>query len=494
MLRKIAKSQIIAHSWWILSLAGIICITLLVQGGAFSATKISPKVTTIILESYQPVATPTFNYQPLATTVPILALQAKPTSLFLPLRELNSPTATATPTPLPTNTATITPPPMAGFHLVQKGEVLASIAAKYGVTTESLLLANNLDKSASLHVGQNLVIPLDPSKVNVIYHTVKDNDTLLGIAAKYNSSVENITKINPNLTANSLKAGQVLTIPVVFSWQPTPQIMPTPTSIHHIVRGGETPLEIAYKYNIPVDVLLAVNDIADPTLLPVGKELIIPPADGLSLAVPIILHEVAEGDSLLSLAAKYGSSVRDVLMTNPDIVPDSLKKGQIVAIPMVFPQPRPTPRPSNRPAGPRRPAPPPPPAFPDLATQMVYAINIERAAHKLPALKADAGIAAMAVEHAQDMIVRGFFAHVNPDGQTVRARFLAHKVSSSFFVGENIQRNSQPADKTVAVALAWFMGSPPHRNNILHQHFNRVGVGIVQGPGEMYTIVLNFSE
>ncbi len=488
--------KIVTHSWWILSLAGIMCIVLLIQGGAFSAAKIPTRIEpTVIMENPEPLAiSESPHYEPLVTPESFSSLESAPTPSFLPLRGIaqREKSATATSPVLPTFTTTSTPipTPIADFHIVQKGEILASIAAKYGMTTESLLLANNLAKSTDLRVGQRLIIPSDPSKITTIHYTVKNDDTLLSIAAKYNSSVENILHVNPNLTDKSLSPGQVLTVPVVFSQQPTPQIAQMATAVHHIVKSGEAPLSIAYQYNIPVEVLLAVNDITDPMLLQVGRELIIPPPDGLTLGVPVILHEMEKGETLIGLVSKYGSSVRDVLVTNPDLVPDSLKEGQVVAIPVVFPQPLPTRRPSNRPA-PRSPA---PPSAPGLAAQMVQAINVERAAHKLSALKSDDGIAMMAVAHAQDMVVRGFFAHVNPDGQTVRDRFVARKISKSFYVGENIQRNNQPSDKTVEVALAWFMGSPPHRNNILHQHYTRVGVGIVKGAGDTYTIVLDFSE
>ena len=46
-----------------------------------------------------------------------------------------------------------------GAHTVQRGETLASIAAKYGVTVEAIVAANHISNPNLISVGQELVIP-----------------------------------------------------------------------------------------------------------------------------------------------------------------------------------------------------------------------------------------------------------------------------------------------------------------------------------------------
>jgi uncharacterized protein YkwD len=99
----------------------------------------------------------------------------------------------------------------------------------------------------------------------------------------------------------------------------------------------------------------------------------------------------------------------------------------------------------------------------------------------------------VAETHAYDMVNRGYFSHVTPEGETLRTRLQEAGVELHW-VGENIQRNTQPSDRTVATAISWFMGSRAHRNNILHDHYNQVGVGVVEGPPGWYTFVLVFAE
>jgi uncharacterized protein YkwD len=112
----------------------------------------------------------------------------------------------------------------------------------------------------------------------------------------------------------------------------------------------------------------------------------------------------------------------------------------------------------------------------------------------LPPYQIDEEIAQMALDHAQDMVVRGYFGHVTPEGNTLRDRFAKLGLSSTLNVGEDIQRNTRPASETVQFALNWFMNSRPHRANILHSHHNHIGVAIVEGPPGWYTYVLVFAE
>jgi uncharacterized protein YkwD len=250
------------------------------------------------------------------------------------------------------------------------------------------------------------------------------------------------------------------------------------------------PLLIAAEYDIPVELLLAANDITDPTTLQIGRQLLIPPNEGVSQGVPIILYELEANDTLLGIAARFGSSVKDILAVNPDLIPSALQAGQTVAIPVIFPLPRPTPPPA--PAATRAPVPPPVSRV-ELEQQMVAGVNAQREEAGLPAYSVDQELTQLALDHAQDMVVRGYFSHVTLEGLALQDRFEEAGIGA-YNVGEDIQRNTRPASETVQFALNWFMGSRPHRHNILHPNHNRIGVGIVEGPPGWYTYVLVFAE
>lgn len=399
------------------------------------------------------------------------------------------PEATAT----PTSTPTATPTPIFTFHTIQSDETLISIASKYGISTEALLAANNIRDPANLEVGHDLLIPpKDGLRVPVVPHTVSKGDTLLSIAAKYGSSVKKILAANPHLKPDDLPVGKAIAVPVVFTEEkPAPQSGDSDEPTYYTVAEGDTPLAIAQEYDVPVELLLAANEISDPTRLQIGQQLVIPPTEGLTQAVPIILYDLEEGDTLLGLASTFGSSVKDILAVNPNLIPSTLKKGETVAIPVVFAPPRPTPAPRPK----TTPVPiAPPPSLVELEQQMVAAVNVQREAAGLPPYTSDPEISQMALDHAQDMIVRGFFGHVTPEGNTLRDRFAKAGIEDALMVGEDIQRNTRPASETVQFALNWFMNSRPHRANLLHPRHNRIGVGIVEGRPGLYTFVLVFAE
>lgn len=438
-------------------------------------------VVSIILptRTLPPKPTPVVTIEPLDNFVEIAILEMTP-----------APEATATPTDRPTPT----PTPIFVFHPVKSGETLISIAAEYGISTEALLAANNIRDPANLEVGQALLIPpQDGLRVPVVPHTVAAGDSLLSIAAKYGSSVKKILAANPHLKADSkLPVGETIAVPVVFTEpKPVAPVEGSDEPVYYTVAEGDTPLAIAYEYNIPVELLLAANEITDPTLLQVGDQLLIPPSEGLTQGVPIILYDLAEGDTLLGLASKFGSSVKDILAVNPELIPSSLEVGQTVAIPVIFAPPRPTPSPQQPKATPKPIA--PPPSLVEMEQQMVAGVNAQREAAGLPPYQVDEEIAAMALKHAQDMVVRGYFGHVTPEGNTLQDRFFEAEINAAN-VGEDIQRNTRPANETVDFALNWFMNSRPHRANILHPHHNRIGVGIVEGPPGWYTYVLVFAQ
>lgn len=66
---------------------------------------------------------------------------------------------------------------------------------------------------------------------------------------------------------------------------------------YEVVRG-DTLSEIAAAFGLQTETLLWANDLSDADLLSIGQRLRIPPVDG-------VIHQVQEGDTLESLAAKY---------------------------------------------------------------------------------------------------------------------------------------------------------------------------------------------
>jgi Predicted glycosyl hydrolase len=105
------------------------------------------------------------------------------------------------------------------IHVVQEGDTLESIAEKYGVLKERIILDNGLVEPYKLLIGQALVITHP-----VQSHVVKEGDTLQSIADMYNITMFQILKNNPFLVGRKyIFPGETL----VISYNTVKDIMTT---------------------------------------------------------------------------------------------------------------------------------------------------------------------------------------------------------------------------------------------------------------------------
>ncbi len=104
------------------------------------------------------------------------------------------------------------------YYIVKKGETLSDISRKFKISLSELKELNNL-KGDRVNAGQRLLISHDAGNTskgdNVlrkrVYHTVKDGESLVVIAKRYNMSVVELKRIN-NIRSNRIKAGQKLLV------------------------------------------------------------------------------------------------------------------------------------------------------------------------------------------------------------------------------------------------------------------------------------------
>jgi uncharacterized protein YkwD len=120
-------------------------------------------------------------------------------------------------------------------------------------------------------------------------------------------------------------------------------------------------------------------------------------------------------------------------------------------------------------------------------------VNLQRGRHGLAPLRASGRLRAAAAAHSADMVARGFFDHVSPDGGTLseRARDAGYRGRT---LGEDIGWGTYDLGTPSAIVAAW-MKSPPHRAIILSGKFREIGVGVAIGTpsdhaetGAVYTL------
>ena len=101
-------------------------------------------------------------------------------------------------------------------------------------------------------------------------YVVKSGDTLWSIAKKYGVSVDELKEKN-NLNSNALSINQVLLIPTVLEEVPEEE-----TGEYYTVVSGDTLYSIANKYGLTVDELKSLNNLSS-NLLSIGQQLLVKP-------------------------------------------------------------------------------------------------------------------------------------------------------------------------------------------------------------------------
>jgi uncharacterized protein YkwD len=114
-------------------------------------------------------------------------------------------------------------------------------------------------------------------------------------------------------------------------------------------------------------------------------------------------------------------------------------------------------------------------------TAMVSALNADRTAHGLVAVRVDARLMAIARARSNDMVAKGYFSHTQPDGRNVFDILTAQHISW-YNAGEIIAWNNYPMDSTVSAANRQWLGSPGHYAILMSSGYNYVGVGLAVNP------------
>ncbi len=92
---------------------------------------------------------------------------------------------------------------------VQEGDTLSQLSAQFGVSTWTILTANNLGNADMLQPGASLKVPV----VNGVEHEVQIGESLLDIATYYEVDLGSLLDFNALPNADSLKVGSKLTVP-----------------------------------------------------------------------------------------------------------------------------------------------------------------------------------------------------------------------------------------------------------------------------------------
>lgn len=289
-------------------------------------------------------------------------------------------------------------------YKVRSGDSLYSIARKYRTTVAWLRDVNELKKGRTLRIGQRIQVPDRGGKVVVkavakaeqredvekasakaeivtkggVFYVVQAGDTLSHIADDYNSSIDELRKMNKMTRKSVLRAGMKLKVPKddglpsdpsgtkdakteevadndadTETQEPRVASAREPQSITqqtHVVRSGENLTVIAKKYGVSVQQIQKANKLTRRSVLKVGSRLVIPGnarqessahrkyRKVASVKTKPKYHVVKRGENLSLIANRYRVSVGTLKKQNNLKGGSKLYVGSKILIPVASAQ------------------------------------------------------------------------------------------------------------------------------------------------------------
>lgn len=212
------------------------------------------------------------------------------------------------------------------------GIAITSVMKDY----RSLFLSGGMALAIALSgYGQNRNLPV----VKILgetyyYYEVGKDESVYAIAKAHGWDPAVLARMNPNISS-PLEKGTVIYYPVAVSEETTtvdPAEEAVSNRLSHVVEKGETVYSIARRYGVTVDGIYATNPSAQYGVR-AGETLLIDTGNSISHNEGgYIYHTVAEGETLYSLSQRYNTSVADILRYNPGVSESNLQAGRTVRL------------------------------------------------------------------------------------------------------------------------------------------------------------------
>ena len=290
-----------------------------------------------------------------------------------------SPTPNETPgsTPTPTPTTSASPAPAApapvSTYTVVRGDSLSGIASRFGTTTSNLMSINGITNANLIRAGQVLklssdgVAPAAPAPAtpapttpapeapapaaSATTYKVVAGDSLSGIASRFGTTTRNLMSLNGIVDANRIRIGQVLNIaagavapatPAPSAPAPTTPAPSTPApnasgATSYTVVARDTLSGIASRFGTTSRTLMSLNGLTDANRIRIGQVLTIAgaaaaPAAPASASGATSTYTVVAGDTLSGIAARFGTTSRNLMALNGITNANLVRIGQVLRL------------------------------------------------------------------------------------------------------------------------------------------------------------------
>lgn len=237
-------------------------------------------------------------------------------------------------------------------YTVKAGDTVSSIAGRHGLATASVLALNGLGWKSLIFPGQVLKLtsgtvapaPTAPSATSGGRYTIVKGDTISGIAARFGVSTQSVLTANGLSWSSIIYPGQTIAIPgsalaaenvssvtpappaqtpsAPTPAEPTTPVVSTPappTNSSYLIKRGDTISSIAKRFNVSIQSLLDANGLNWSSIIYAGRTLTIP---GVAVA-----HD---GSGVTPLTAEMAANAQIIIQVGRELgVPD---RGIVIAL------------------------------------------------------------------------------------------------------------------------------------------------------------------
>ena len=230
-------------------------------------------------------------------------------------------------------------------HRVRKRETLYGIAQRYHITEDDIKKYNSELYSSLLKKGMKLKIPKyrrvkpDENAINeddFETYTVAPKETRWSVAHKYGITIDSMLVLNPELskTTDYLREGQALKLPKIAGSSLEDQ--ETQLYVSFTVPKGMGIFRLTQDFDVTAKEIMDLNpEIVERGGLKEGMVIRIPEIKtdpGEVNTDNFIFYEVKQGQNEFRLTRKFDMAWKDLLDLNPDLR-EGLKAGMILKLP-----------------------------------------------------------------------------------------------------------------------------------------------------------------
>ena len=192
-------------------------------------------------------------------------------------------------------------------------------------------------------------------------YVVQAGDNLFMIAARFNVGISDLATINHIYDVNNIFVGETLLLPAplpagYYSSNPVYMppsnpgyVVPAPlqTNFSYVIQPGDYLGLIAARFGTSVNALIALNAVSlpDPSLLYVGQTLLIPNRTSAAMPAPTAapvhtgpsyhgnFYVVQPGDTLSGIASRFGQDIYNIARVNGILNLTTIYAGTSLLIP-----------------------------------------------------------------------------------------------------------------------------------------------------------------